>query len=583
MDQDHLVHAAAREIVAYTKDRRACLIFASGVKHGKHVAETIEKHHSMECGFVDGTTPTLYRDQMLDRFRKGDLKYLCNVNVLTTGFDAPNVDCVALLRPTMSPGLFYQMCGRGFRLHPGKADCLVLDFGGNVMRHGPVDQIRIGDCSTKGTGEAPVKECPQCRALIAAGYATCPDCGHVFPPPERRKHEAEAAATGILTGQVTIAEHEVRRVHYSVHVKRDAPPEAPRSMRVEYEIGFYEYQSEWICFEHPRNSYPRTKAEEWWRFRSHAPVPDTAEQAVELAEAGALAETQANQHWRRPGKTQGWSATLKGRVLYVFSSNAAPFEPARAYGPFAVYTLLEHRGDYTRAASALRAQGYGTSPASAIPATNLGTGPPAAPVIQLQPLTVRALVSSFPELRRPIVHGLLREGETMNVIASPKAGKSWLVTDLALSIATGRDWLGYFRCERGDVLILDNELHSETSAHRIPKVAASRKVPVDAYADRVWVQNLRGQLQDVFSLSGYFQSLDPGRFKVIILDAFYRFMPRDMDENDNGTMASLYNHIDRYADRLTQLIDDRGAVTAYTYDSLDRQVPMIVGVPLGSL
>ena len=66
------------------------------------------------------------------------MKYLVNVNVLTTGFDAPNIDCVALLRPTNSPGLYYQMVGRGFRLCEGKTDCLVLDFGGNVLRHGPV-------------------------------------------------------------------------------------------------------------------------------------------------------------------------------------------------------------------------------------------------------------------------------------------------------------------------------------------------------------------------------------------------------------------------------------------------------------
>ena len=59
------------------------------------------------------------------------------------GFDAPNIDCVAMVRPTLSPGLYYQMVGRGFRLHPGKENCLVLDFGGNVLRHGPVDAIRI--------------------------------------------------------------------------------------------------------------------------------------------------------------------------------------------------------------------------------------------------------------------------------------------------------------------------------------------------------------------------------------------------------------------------------------------------------
>ena len=167
-----------------------------------------------------------------------------------------------------------------------------------------------------------------------------------------------------------------------------------------------------------------------------------------------------------------------------------------------------------------------------------------------QPQSVRALMALYPELRKPVIHGLLREGETMNLISAPKMGKSWLVTDLALSVATGRDWLGQYQCERGDVLILDNELHGETSANRVPKVANALGVDFDDYADHVWVQNLRGQLQDVFTLGKYFEALIPGRFKVIILDAFYRFMPRDMDENDNATMSSLYNHIDRYADRL---------------------------------
>ncbi|MCC7407529.1 MAG: AAA family ATPase [Phycisphaeraceae bacterium] len=259
---------------------------------------------------------------------------------------------------------------------------------------------------------------------------------------------------------------------------------------------------------------------------------------------------EGNQYWRRPGKMRGWSATLKVcggvPVLYVFSSNADPFAAGKAYGPFAVYAMLEHSGDYARAAAALRAEGYGAS--HSLPPTMSKSTPEAA--AHLEPMSVRQLVRTYPQLRAPIIHGLLRAGETMNLISAPKMGKSWLVTDLALAIAAGRQWLSAFQCERGDVLILDNELHGETSAHRIPKVAAARQLPEDAYADRVWVQNLRGQLQDVFSLGEFFQGLAPGRFKVIILDAFYRFMPRDMDENDNGTMASLYNHIDRYADRL---------------------------------
>jgi len=261
----------------------------------------------VECGFVCGETPPAERDELLARFRNQEwvrqlqidfgqsaarpLKYLCNVNVLTTGFDAPNIDCVAMLRPTMSPGLYYQMVGRGFRLHPGKENCLVLDYGGNVLRHGPVDQVRIDDKPTGGNGEAPAKECPECNALIATGYAVCPDCGYEFPPPERNKHDAKASGEGILSGQVTNTEFEVRDVTYSVHHKRDAPPDAPRTMRVDYRLGLDHWQSEWVCFEH--SGYARRKAEQWWRQRSPDPVPDTAEQAVELAEAGALAHPEA--------------------------------------------------------------------------------------------------------------------------------------------------------------------------------------------------------------------------------------------------------------------------------------------------
>jgi len=100
------------------------------------------------------------------------------------------------------------------------------------------------------------------------------------------------------------------------------------------------------------------------------------------------------------------------------------------------------------------------------------------------------------------------------------------------------------------VLIIDNELHGETSANRIPKVAAARQIGLGDVGGRVFVQNLRGHWQDIFSLGPYFRALEPGRFRVIILDAMYRFMPREMDENDNGTMANVYNAIDRYADLL---------------------------------
>lgn len=299
MDADKLVEAACEEIITSTEKRNACLIFASGVKHGRHIARVLAEKHGAECGFVCGDTPAGERQELLARFRNQNenrlfdhppLKYLCNVNVLTTGFDAPNIDCVVLLRPTMSAGLYYQMVGRGFRLFPGKQNCLVLDFGGNVLRHGPVDQIRTRNKSPRLGGDPPAKECPECRALIAIAYARCPDCGFEFPPPERKQqHDPQATNAGIISGQVFETTYTVKDTAYSVHTKKDAGDDAPRSLRVDYTIGWYARKSEWICVEH--RGYARRKAEAWWRLRSPDPVPTSAEEAVALANSGSLAQT----------------------------------------------------------------------------------------------------------------------------------------------------------------------------------------------------------------------------------------------------------------------------------------------------
>lgn len=247
-----------------------------------------------------------------------------------------------------------------------------------------------------------------------------------------------------------------------------------------------------------------------------------------------------NEHWTRPGKGGGTSATLKDRVFYVFSSNAAPFEPGTPYSPFAVLTLLEHGGDF---AAAARALGGKRSPATPPAHTQAVSATAPEPAFRW----AGCLSRDFPRLRRPLIDGLLREGETMNIIAAPKTGKSWLTIDLALAVATGGLWLGAYRAERSPALILDNELHAETSAHRIPKVADARGLRLRDYADSVAVDNLRGRLTDIHSLGSYFESIREGGFKLIILDAFYRFLPRDTEENDNAAMAGIYNALDRYA------------------------------------
>lgn len=138
----------------------------------------------------------------------------------------------------------------------------------------------------------------------------------------------------------------------------------------------------------------------------------------------------------------------------------------------------------------------------------------------------------------------------MNVIAAPKVGKSWLTMDLAIAVATGRPWLGRFGTSRGRVLLLDNELHRETLASRFPRVAEARGVDDRELYEGLFVDNLRGRLLDFHRLRRYLESIPRGWYRLIVLDAFYRFLPSETDENSNGDMARIYSLVDHWADRL---------------------------------
>jgi len=292
MNTEELVAASCKEIVEKTCDeRKSVLIFCTSVAHAEHVYAEMKFSYMTNVAKIFGDTPIRERDEILSDFKEEKIQYLVNVSVLTTGFDAPNIDCVVLLRPTLSPGLFYQMCGRGFRMHPGKTDCLILDFGSNVQRHGCIDQIRVAeDFGPKKKGVAPTKECPECNTFVAMGYQVCPHCEFKFPPPERQEHNPNASTDSVLSGEVTFDEFEVDSFHCSVHIKKGADDSAPKTMRVVYRTGLAVFNSEWICFEH--EGWARRKAESWWKLRSHAAVPSTTADAVALANNGALCSTE---------------------------------------------------------------------------------------------------------------------------------------------------------------------------------------------------------------------------------------------------------------------------------------------------
>lgn len=161
------------------------------------------------------------------------------------------------------------------------------------------------------------------------------------------------------------------------------------------------------------------------------------------------------------------------------------------------------------------------------------------------------LVARYPKKREPIIDGLLRVGETMNVIGASKAGKSWLITGLLLSVATGRKWLGH-EVNRQKVLLIDNELHHEELTSRISRVVHDMKIDPEADQLDDWftVMPLRGRLLDITGIQGVLSNVRQNDYRVIALDAFYRVLPAGMSENDNAAMADIYNRLDAIAGEL---------------------------------
>jgi superfamily II DNA or RNA helicase len=149
-------------------------------------------------GYVDGETEDIARKTIFDRLNRHQLDYLCNVQVVERGTDIPRVSCVQLCVAIGSIVRFRQMVGRGSRVHPDKEDCLVLDHGGNIQRHGffEDDPSWSLDRSTKDAGEVgtrPTIECPRCQAIYRGGK--CRSCGYEPAAKERAAQGLEFDGT----------------------------------------------------------------------------------------------------------------------------------------------------------------------------------------------------------------------------------------------------------------------------------------------------------------------------------------------------------------------------------------------------
>ncbi|WP_225734468.1 DEAD/DEAH box helicase [Halomonas casei] len=144
------------EVIQRAHDRQGVMIFAATVAHAEEIMGYLPR---LEAALITGSTHSQDRAARINAFKARELKYLVNVAVLTTGFDAPHVDLIAILRPTESVSLYQQMVGRGLRLSPGKEDCLILDYAGNPW---DVFAPEVGEAKPDSDSEPVQVECPAC-------------------------------------------------------------------------------------------------------------------------------------------------------------------------------------------------------------------------------------------------------------------------------------------------------------------------------------------------------------------------------------------------------------------------------------
>ena len=289
-EQNSTTDLAISEIIELGKERKSWMVFCASVNHCEEVTAKLNERGISTVavhGEMSGS-----REDAISGFKNWQYKCIVSVNILTTGFDVEQVDMIALMRSTQSASLYLQICGRGMRLYEGKKDCLVLDFGENILNHGAVDeiverQLELGGKKKTKKGEAVMKRCPHCETMCFAATRICPECFEKFDISTLPKIQQEAARLAILSSEREAHEKwmEVKRVSYAVHNKPGKPP----SMKVTYHIGDLASFSEWICFDH--QGFARSKAIQW--IKERADVNDSltsTEEMVRFADKGRIKE-----------------------------------------------------------------------------------------------------------------------------------------------------------------------------------------------------------------------------------------------------------------------------------------------------
>lgn len=288
VDQQSVTYSALQEVVEQGYNRASWLIFATGIEHAVHIHEMLNSAFGIPTGLVHSGNKDYKRNEKqneadLEAWKRGELRAIVNMNSLTTGIDHPPCDLIAVLRPTMSPGLWVQMLGRGTRpfdyfklsleeqiemaYYQGyiKENCIVLDFAGNTRRLGPINDPVIPKPKGKGPpGDAPVKICEKCATYNHASARVCVVCDYEFPINTEDNISAKSSNLELLRSNMPQFEpFQVDRVVLTSHESKAGNS----TIKVAYFCGlrtFFEY----ISVE-STSTYFKHKSKDWFRQRYH--------------------------------------------------------------------------------------------------------------------------------------------------------------------------------------------------------------------------------------------------------------------------------------------------------------------------
>jgi DNA repair protein RadD len=213
MSQSKLAGNVVEQWLAHCAGRRTVL-FAVNIAHSMDLVARF-RARGVSAEHVDGTSSIEEREGALRRLSTGQTAVVCNVNVLTEGWDCPELEVVILARPTLSVGFYMQMVGRGMRPAPGKSQLRIHDHAGCILRHGVPDLERDYSLTAdmrkpKLASDQALRRCTHCFALYAAQLKTCPQCGEAHQGRARVVQEHDGRAIPIEQ----LADEHARRKAY---------------------------------------------------------------------------------------------------------------------------------------------------------------------------------------------------------------------------------------------------------------------------------------------------------------------------------------------------------------------------------